>query len=424
MRGAPQALAAMADRPALQVGFGTPFAEQLDFLRAKLNLPTDKWDDVMRSAHDRAFIVAGAAKADLLADLRGAVDQAVQGGSLGQFRKDFNAIVAKHGWTGWTGEGSPAGVAWRTKVIYQTNLLTSYAAGRYRQLTDPAMLASHPVWEYVHSESVLHPRPLHLAWNGLTLPAEHAFWQSHFPPNGWGCRCRVRARARPQADAATAPPAGWAGVNAKTGEPEGIDKGFGYAPGATWHPDLDKYPFELARQVVAANLKDGVFERWHHHIEDQALGRLAQPDATPLDKKQKTALVRALARGEEMPVAVLSPAMRDSLGVQTQSVMVSDYDLLKQVVSREKQYFDAERYFNAQLTLDDPRLVVRETDQMTIFVSDVAGQWYAAVLQQTQSGKGIYLKSWRRSSEKDARTQKLKRGATVLVDKLSGSSSP
>lgn len=234
------ALAAMADRPALQVGFGTPFAEQLDFLRAKLNLPTDKWDDVMRSAHDRAFMVAGAAKADLLTDLRGAVDQAVQGGSLGQFRKDFNAIVAKHGWTGWTGEGSPAGVAWRTKVIYQTNLLTSYAAGRYRQLTDPAMLASHPVWEYVHSESVLHPRPLHLAWNGLTLPAEHAFWQSHFPPNGWGCRCRVRARARAQADAATAPPADWAAVNAKTGEPEGIDKGFGYAPGASVDVPLRK----------------------------------------------------------------------------------------------------------------------------------------------------------------------------------------
>ena len=75
-------------------GFGTPFAEQIAFLRAKLNLPTERWDDITRAAHDRAFIVAGAAKADLLTDLRGAVDQAVQGGSLGQFRKDFDRIVA------------------------------------------------------------------------------------------------------------------------------------------------------------------------------------------------------------------------------------------------------------------------------------------------------------------------------------------
>jgi hypothetical protein len=249
----------MADKPDLKVGFGTPFAEQIDFLRAKLNLPTDRWDDIERSAHDRAFIVAGAAKADLLADLRGDVDQAVRGGSLGQFRKEFNAIVAKHGWTGWTGEGSPAGVAWRTKVIYQTNLLTSYAAGRYRQLTDPAMLASHPFWQYVHSDSVLHPRPLHLSWNGLTLPADHPFWSTNTPPNGWGCRCHIRARARPLPDAPTEPPAGWAEIDPKTGEPAGVDKGFGYAPGANRETPLrqmvqDKlitYPDAIAKALSA-----------------------------------------------------------------------------------------------------------------------------------------------------------------------------
>jgi len=54
-------------------GFGTPFQAQIDFLRQKLQLPTDRWDDIIRSAHDRAFIVAGAAKADLLADLHQAV---------------------------------------------------------------------------------------------------------------------------------------------------------------------------------------------------------------------------------------------------------------------------------------------------------------------------------------------------------------
>jgi hypothetical protein len=118
-------------------------------------------------------------------------------------------------------------------VIYQTNLATSYAAGRHRQLTDPAMRESHPFWEYVHSDSVLHPRPQHAAWNGLTLPVEHAFWQAHFPPNGWGCRCRIRARARPPAGAATEPPAGWDAPDPKTGAPVGIDKGFDYAPGAS-----------------------------------------------------------------------------------------------------------------------------------------------------------------------------------------------
>ena len=219
-------------------GFNTPFAEQIAFFRKKLNLPTEHWDDIRREAHDRAFIVAGAMKADLLADLHAAVAKAIeQGTSLGEFRKDFAAIVGKHGWQGWTGEGSPGGFAWRTRIIYQTNLATSYAAGRYQQLTDPDLLALRPYWRYHHADGVLNPRLQHVAWNGLTLPHDHPFWKTHFPPNGWGCHCRVvpvgpREYAQAQDAGLAEPPAGWDAIDEKTGEPAGIAKGFGYAPGA------------------------------------------------------------------------------------------------------------------------------------------------------------------------------------------------
>lgn len=214
-------------------GFNTPFAEQLDFFRQKLNLPSERWDDITREQHDRAFIVAGAQKADLLKDLNDAVTKAIeQGKGLEEFRKDFAAIVQKHGWTGWTGEGSKAGVAWRTKVIYQTNMATSYAAGRYKQLTDPAFLKLRPYWRYVHNDSVLHPRPLHQHWGdiGLTLPHDHPFWDTHFPPNGWGCMCHVTAVAAPQPGDATSPPDGWDQRN-DLGRLPGIDTGFDYTPG-------------------------------------------------------------------------------------------------------------------------------------------------------------------------------------------------
>lgn len=136
-----------------------PFDEQVAFFRGKLGnlVPTATWRDLWKSAHDRAFMVAGAASADLLADLAKAVDRAITDGeTLEQFRGRFAEIVKRHGWHGWTGEETKAGRAWRTRIIYQTNLSTSYAAGRLAQLK----AAGFPLWVYKHSDSVLHPSSL------------------------------------------------------------------------------------------------------------------------------------------------------------------------------------------------------------------------------------------------------------------------
>lgn len=239
-------------RIGISAGFDLPFTEQISFFRAKLNLPTERWDDIRHAQHDRAFVVAGATKADLLADLRAAVDKAIATGTtLETFRKDFRKIVADRGWQGWTGEGTPAGFAWRTRVIYETNLRSSYAAGRWMQLTDPDFQKLMPYWEYKHSDSVLHPRPLHLSWNGLTLLATHPFWRTHFPPNGWGCRCRVVARMKPLDNAITIPPEDWQRIDDDTGVPLGIDKGWAYAPGASMRDELQAMVSRKLEQLPA-----------------------------------------------------------------------------------------------------------------------------------------------------------------------------
>lgn len=243
--------------PGAAFGLGTPFEEQLAFFRRKLNLPSERWDDIRKAAHNRAFIVAGAAQADLVQDLRQAVDQAMaRGVGIGEFRRSFKAVVAKNGWTGWRGEGSAAGVAWRTRVIYQTNMATSYAAGRWQQLNDPDVAAARPFWRYVHADGVLHPRPLHLAWHNTVLPREHPFWKTHFAPNGWGCRCEVRPVKAPGPDDKTTPPAGWDKADPATGVPPGIDRGWDYAPGADAAAPLqqllDRKLIELDAPIGAA----------------------------------------------------------------------------------------------------------------------------------------------------------------------------
>jgi len=209
-----------------------PFAEQVAFFKKKLNLPSERWDDILKAAHDKAFMVAGAQGADLLHDLHRIVGKAIEkGAGLTAFRKEFKAIVAKHGWSGWTGEGSKAGEAWRTKVIYQTNMSTSYAAGRWAQLNDPELLKVNPYWQYKHSDGLMYPRPLHVSWNGLTLPHDHAFWMTHFPPNGWGCHCRVIPVNKSVYMEAIANGRGPADAPA-VDDIKGIDDGFAYAPGA------------------------------------------------------------------------------------------------------------------------------------------------------------------------------------------------
>ena len=120
------------------------FEEAVAALEQRLQLRgTASYRDLGPDEHARAFAVAGAMKADLLADLREAVQRAVEAGiTLDEFRKDFWAAVRVHGWHGWTGEGTDGGEAWRTRVIYTTNIRKSYSAGRYAQLTDPDFVPS------------------------------------------------------------------------------------------------------------------------------------------------------------------------------------------------------------------------------------------------------------------------------------------
>lgn len=211
----------------IEAVFRKQFPEQVTFFRSKLGnlIPTDSWLDVQKSAHDTGFMVAGAAKADLLADLARAVDGAIADGqSIGWFRAHFDEIVEKHGWS-YRGEYN-----WRTRTIYRTNMATSYAAGRLVQLKS----GNFSFWMYRHSDSVARPRPLHVSWSGLTLKPDDPWWQTHYPPNGWGCQCYVVGASKATAERMggrieSAPNDGMS----PDGTPNGIDKGWDYMPGST-----------------------------------------------------------------------------------------------------------------------------------------------------------------------------------------------
>ena len=379
-----------------------PFQEQIDFLRAKLDLPTARWDDIWQAAHDRAFIVAGASGADLLADLHAAVLKGVaQGTTLEEFRRDFESIVATRGWTGWTGEGTKGGRAWRTRIIYETNLRTSHAAGRYAQLQ--AVKAQRPYWRYNHNDSVLHPRPEHLAWDGTVLPADDPWWITHSVPNGWGCRCWIESLAPRDLEREGIDP------NALTrpSDPDdltGIDKGWGYAPGATWWPTFDKYPYEAARAIVDGYAADGVMARWFERVGAQVADWKGRPLSVGL---AGDALVTAWRRAglipdEHLPLAVIAPEVKALLGTERQVVRLSADTLVKQMIKREGQDHAAGWYETLQGMLDGAPVVVPDGDSKAVYWRKGEKLW-RAVVKATKARDELYLVTLHQVNAKEVR---------------------
>lgn len=275
----------MPDKP--QVLFkGTPFREAIDFYQSKVRVPTRHYTDLMNQAHSKAFMVAGAMRDDMLCDFQEAVGKALtEGATLADFRKDFDAIVARYGWAY---NGSPG---WRSRVIYDTNIRTAYSAGHWQQMQ--AVKRMRPYGRYLHGAS-RHPREHHLAWDGMIVPLDDPWWDCRWPPNGWGCQCSVTSVSerevgrngwtvsRPQPDKTVK-----VAVNTPDGPlevetVEGVDPSFAYNPGkSATGVRLSPRRTDEARADGAWNNWRPVFwggrsrETWH------SLGR---PERLPVDR--------------------------------------------------------------------------------------------------------------------------------------------
>ncbi len=277
---------------------GTPFQEAIDFFQSKVRVPTRAYTDLMNQAHSRAFMVAGAMRDDLLCDLQEAIGKAfTAGNTLADFRKDFDAIVAKHGWA------YKGGRNWRTRVIYDTNIRTAYSAGHWQQMQ--AAKRMRPYGRYTHGQSI-DPRELHLAWHGKVVPLDDPWWNYRWPPNGWGCKCSVTSVSEKELERY-----GWTVEHPEPDETikvtlntpdgpmevetvEGVDPSFAYNPGKSAYGF--NFPVQPVREL---NLTKGwrmipwgsrTMETW------ESLGR---PKSIPVDKA-KAKLAEQVHTEEDM----------------------------------------------------------------------------------------------------------------------------
>lgn len=181
-----------------------PPEQAIEFLKSKVEIPTDGWTTLWREAHIRAFTVAQSAGFDVLGDIRSALVKALEEGqTFEKFRQELEPVLRAKGWWGkaidpetgeimkmYPGTTRPVeyGTPSRLRLIYEQNLQTAYMAGRYRAMT--AAVGSHPYWQYV---AVMddRTRPTHRVMHGRIFRFDDVAWSVAYPPCGWKCRCRA-----------------------------------------------------------------------------------------------------------------------------------------------------------------------------------------------------------------------------------------
>lgn len=74
------------------------------------------------------------------------------------------------------------------KTEYDTAIGSAQMASRWVQFQSEKKDLPYLTYQTVGDKRV---RQTHQALNGVTRKVDDTFWQSYYPPNGWGCRCDV-----------------------------------------------------------------------------------------------------------------------------------------------------------------------------------------------------------------------------------------
>ncbi|NVM78894.1 SPP1 gp7 family putative phage head morphogenesis protein [Duganella sp. SG902] len=391
----------------IRVAFNLPPERAIAFLGAKGLVTSGGWQEVWQEAHARAFTVANCAKLDVLQDIHDALMDAQKNGTtFAQFQDRLTPLLQKKGWWGKaidpaTGEvtatypnslrpvqyGSPR----RLKTIFDTNIRTSYMAGKFNAFTESA--DTHPFWMYT---AVLdnHTRPRHRALHGRVFSADDPIWRYIWPPNGFGCRCTVINMRKSTMEAQgyklsdsrefthqvevpiskRDPSKGTTKVTRI--KLPGMDKSFQTDPGwntnqamAAYQPKLDSYDYQVARQYIRGTIKGPDFQRFF------------------AGKSQ-----------EDFPVAVLKPSDVAAIGALSQTVYLSQTSLAEHLAKHPE--IGLEDYQKIPDILDRGAVYKQGEDRLVVLQLD--GVLYRAGLKRTKSGLKNYFLTLYRTNDKAA----------------------
>jgi hypothetical protein len=186
-----------APRPAyLQQGF----TEAMEYLRRKVNIPTESWRSLTAEQHDIAYTIAGLTDANLLEDVRWLIEHSeAEGVGFDEFKRMFNRLIARKGWRPGEHPG-PGEEDWRLKVAFETPIRRAISAGRNQQMeaiiNNPIGLKRMPGRMWLHTSTperylreYPNARQHHLVLHRKVFPSDDPFWAIAAPSCDYLCRC-------------------------------------------------------------------------------------------------------------------------------------------------------------------------------------------------------------------------------------------
>lgn len=386
-------MAEFTDKPGYVFNPGPP-PEVASFFRNKGLLPSFSFEDVEPQEHAVSFAVAKAMQVDVLEAIQSALQEAIDEGiPYEQFAKELKPRLRRLGWWGVkeqvdpiTGEvrrvrlGSPR----RLKTIYRANMRSARAAGQWDRIQRTSRALPYLV--YLLGPSERH-RPHHQAKEGLVLPVDDPFWQTWYPPNGWGCKCHVRQITRREAEErgiSDSPDIPMRDVfNKRTGEiksiPSGIDPGWEMNPGLYRQRQMERF---LAGKLDGA---------------DPAIARAAARDMAASWRLRR--IHDGSAKGA-VPVAMLPADLAEVIGARTRVVQFSDYTAEK---TRRKHGEASADEFVRVAELLEIGSVAREVSPNgteSLIIQNRDARPWRLVLKRTAAGDEIFLSTFHRTLAK------------------------
>lgn len=163
-----------------------PHEEAEKLIRQKRPVSREVFYGLLPELRGRAFAVSGIEGARVLQGIRDSIAGLARG--VGDDGKPRTWDVVKREVVDQLGELG-AGAEARATVLIRTHGFQAFQSHNWRVAQEDAD-TTHLQYLATEDERV---RDSHLALNGIVLPKDDPFWDTHMPPWEWNCRCRVRA---------------------------------------------------------------------------------------------------------------------------------------------------------------------------------------------------------------------------------------